>query len=117
VSETSDDGRFNKVSFAFDDVTAEFDFASQFLHFGQSFKVTLESDFGMHGSVESSVVEGIAQSLDDGAVGFRQTLDNLIVNLLVDNQPPQGGAPVVKEHLKRELKIFFITATKDAEKL
>ncbi len=43
VCQTSDDGWFDKVSFSFDDVTTEFDWSAQFLHFGQSFEVTLWS--------------------------------------------------------------------------
>jgi hypothetical protein len=41
MSKSGDDGRFNEVSFSFDDLSAEFDFPAQSLNFFQSFDVTL----------------------------------------------------------------------------
>jgi hypothetical protein len=41
MSKSGDDGRFNEVSFSFDDLSAEFDFSAQSLNFFQSFDVTL----------------------------------------------------------------------------
>ncbi len=48
----------------------------------------------MHRTVEGSVVEWVSQPVDDGAVRDLETLDNLIVKLLVNNQSAKSCASV-----------------------
>ena len=46
----------------------------------------------VHGSIQSSVIQGVSHAGHDGCVGLLQLLQNLVVQVLMYDQSPEGGA-------------------------
>jgi hypothetical protein len=62
----------------------------------------------MHRAVEGSIVERVAQPVDDGAVRDLETLDNLIVKLLVNDQSAESCASVEYSCVKSLILLYIL---------
>ena len=99
MGQSGDDGRLHEVPVSLDDVATKLDLPAELLHLVQGPQVSVDADLGVHRPIQGSVVEGIAQALEDGGVGLLEAVNHLVVNLLVDDEAAKSCAP-------KKLRIF-----------